>query len=103
MSLKWFRGVEKVDGLDSPKLIFDEMKSIVVTSSESASDATTLKRVVESVFSTKKNRTNLLLGGALVVFLAFSGGTVFTFSANIIFNRFEAFLFFPPLPISPSA
>ena len=103
VSLKWFRGVEKVDGLDSPKLIFDEMKSIVVTSSESASDATTLKRVVESIFSTKKNRTNLLLGGALVVFLAFSGGSVFTFSANIIFNRFEGFLFFPPLPISPSA
>ena len=89
MSLKWFRGVEKVDGLEfeSPKLIFDEMKSIVVTSSEPTSDSTTLKRVVESVFSTKKNRANLLLGGVLVVFLAFSGGSVFTFAANVIFNR----------------
>jgi len=87
VSLKWFRGVEKVDGFDSPKLIFDEMKSIVVTSSEPTSDSDNFRRTVESIFSTKKNRTNLLIGGALVVSLAFSGGAVFTFSANVIFNR----------------
>ncbi len=86
--MKWFRGVEKVDGLDSPKTIFAEIRSIVVTSSEKTSEPMTLKKVVDAVFLTKKNRRLFWIGGALVVLLAFSGGTVVTFFANNVFERY---------------
>ena len=83
VSLKWFRGVENIDGFDeSPKIIIDEMKSIVVSTSDN------------STFSFRQNAKNLLTNRQsllvlmfLVVLIPMSGGSVITFFAFNIFSR----------------
>ena len=87
MSFKWFRGVESIEGLDSPKLIFDEMKSIVISSKETPTVSMNLKNVFETTFRSKIYRKNFFTGAALIVFLAFTGSTIITFYAFNIFSR----------------
>ena len=86
VSLKWFRGVENIDGFDeSPKIIIDEMKSIVVTSSENSTFS--FRQNVKNLLTNRQSLKSLLVLMFLVVLIPMSGGSVITFFAFNIFSR----------------
>ncbi len=85
ISLKWFRGVENVDNGMSTKVIVDELKSIVVSTSEGTSDPISLHRTVEQIFG--PCRKPFLIISTLIILIPFASGSFLTFFAFDTFAR----------------